>query len=86
MSPFNSRFFREKKDRMHVYRVGSMRIPLHSSEIRMESKGRFMRRLKQILRRTSSSPKKFPSDDEIYEPPRRPASPKSSPMFDDNED
>ena len=70
-----------EKDRRHVYRVGAMRIPLRSAEIRLGPNGKFMRRLKQILHRASSNPGKPPPDDEAYEPPRRPAPPRPPSVF-----
>ena len=69
------------KDRKHVYKVGSMRIPLRSAEIRQGPRGRFVRRLKQILHRVSAGPRKLPPDDDAYEPPRRPASPRPPSVF-----
>ena len=69
----------KKDSRSHVYRVGKLRIPLRQGgEIKSGPKGQFVRRLKEILRKTSTIPKKSLSDGDVHEPPHRPISPRSS--------
>ena len=63
------------RERAHIYRIGSLKVPVRKVEVRQGPKGRFARRLKEILRKTRSIPRKPLSDPDAYEPPRRPSSP-----------
>jgi len=64
-----------ERERAHIYRIGSLKVPVRKVEVRQGPKGQFARRLKEILRKTRSIPKKPFSDPDAYEPPRRPSPP-----------
>lgn len=68
-----------RTDHPRIRRVSGMKVALREVEITRGPKGQFVRRLKDILRKTYTSPKKSSLDVDAYEPTVRPV-PQKSPV------
>lgn len=67
-----------EKPRRHVYRVSGVKVVLRNAEIKRGPRGRFVRRLKEILGKIHAVPEESFSGIEAYEPPHRAVASKSS--------
>jgi hypothetical protein len=61
----------DEKSRRHVYRVGGVKVALRNAEIKRGPRGRFVRRLKEIIGRIHEVSEEPFSGVEAYEPPHR---------------
>ena len=67
-----------RTERPRTRRVSGMKVALRDVEITRGPKGQFVRRLKDILRKTHASPKNSSVDVDAYEPTVRPISQRPS--------